>query len=248
VEAFDPTYWIPSARHTKVEGLTETKSSLVDSWTVQVPIAEGSPNTTEIRIRMFLLPVHAWTSLLRVTLKNSLHVFDDHMVSYLRNEREVEIGSEPRLKLKKHQMNAWLRVEIEFIAEADEAFGVAATKQGVRLQQYAADLILEHDNARFERTITDMRKTIRDGRVLTRKSCGWRSSTLPCMRIRACRALPTSDSPLRSSSPSVRRIHVSDPFSSAFYLGGRSICLPGIWSKTMSSFAKRSGMSGSASP
>src|SRR5438105_3067829 len=34
VEAFDPTYWMPSARHTKVEGLTETKSALVDSWTV----------------------------------------------------------------------------------------------------------------------------------------------------------------------------------------------------------------------
>src|SRR4029077_20799486 len=76
VEAFDPTYWMPSARHTKVEGITETKSALVDSWTVQIPVAEGQLfNTTEVRIRMFLLPVHAWASLPRVTLKNGLHVF-----------------------------------------------------------------------------------------------------------------------------------------------------------------------------
>ena len=163
VEAFDPTYWMPSARHTKVEGLTETKSALVDSWTVQIPVAEGQLfNTTEVRIRMFLLPVHAWASLPRVTLKNGLHVYDDHTVSYLRNGREVEIGPEPRLKLKKHHTNAWFRVEIEFTGEADEAFGVAANKQGVRLQQFAADTILEHDDGRFQRTITDIRKTIRD--------------------------------------------------------------------------------------
>ena len=166
VEAFDPTYWMPSARHTKVEGLTETKSSLVDSWTVQIPVAEGQLfNTTEVRIRMYMLPVHAWASLPRVTLKNGLHVFDDHMVSYLRNEREVQIGAEPRLKLKKHHTNAWLRVQIEFTGEADEAFGVAANKQGVRLQQFAADIILEHDDCRFKRTITDIRKTIRDGQL-----------------------------------------------------------------------------------
>ncbi len=162
VEAFDPTYWMPSARHTKVEGLTETKSALVDSWTIQIPIAEGLFDRTEVRIRLFLLPVHAWASLPRVTLKNSLHVFDDHMVSYLRNGREVEIGAAPRLKLKKHSTNAWLRVEIEFTGEADEAFGVAANKQGVRLQQFAADYILEHDDGRFLRNITDIRKTIRD--------------------------------------------------------------------------------------
>src|SRR5262245_8832113 len=77
VEAFDPTYWMPSARHTKVEGLTETKSALVDSWTVQVPVSDGLFNTTEVRIRLFLLPVHAWASLPRATLKNSLHVYDD---------------------------------------------------------------------------------------------------------------------------------------------------------------------------
>jgi hypothetical protein len=162
VEAFDPTYSMPSARHTKVEGLAETKSALVDSWTVQVPVTEELFNKTEVRIRLFLLPVHAWASLPRVTLKNSLHVFDDHTVSYLRNGREVQIGAEPRLKLKKDSRDVWLRVEIEFTAEADEAFGVAANKQGVRLQQFAADAILKHDNKRFQGNVTDIRKTVRE--------------------------------------------------------------------------------------
>jgi len=162
VEAFAPTYRMPSARHAKVQGLTETRSALVDSWTVQLPVTEGSPNMTVVRIRMFLLPVHAWASLGRTTLNNSLHVFDGHIVSYLRNEREVEIGAEARLNLKKHSINAWLRVEIEFTADGDEVFGVAANKQGVRLQEYAAELIFEHDDNRFQRNITDMRKTIRD--------------------------------------------------------------------------------------
>jgi hypothetical protein len=162
VEAFDPTYWMSAARHTKVEGLTEAKSSLVDSWTVQVPVAEGSKNTTEVRVRMFMLPVQAWAALPRVTLKNALHVYDNHTVSYLRNGREVEIGAEPRLKINKHHTNAWFRVEVEFTGEADEAFGVAANKQGVRLQGFAAGAILEHDDGRFLRIITDIRKTIRE--------------------------------------------------------------------------------------
>jgi hypothetical protein len=162
VEAFDPTYWMPSARHTKVEGLVETRSALVDSWTVRVPIIDGSPNTTEVRVRMYLLPVNAWAGLPRETLKNRLHVFDDHYVSYLRNGREVEIGAEPRLKLNKHQTNAWLRVEIDCTAEADEAFGVAANKQGVRLQQFAADAILEYDDGRFSKNVADIRKSIRE--------------------------------------------------------------------------------------
>src|SRR5262249_51644067 len=56
----------------------------------------------------------------------------------------------------------WFRVEIEFTGEADEAFGVAANKQGVRLQQFAAKVILEHDDGRLLRTVTEIRKTIRE--------------------------------------------------------------------------------------
>ena len=109
-----------------------------------------------------MLPVQAWAALPRVTLKNALHVYDNHTVSYLRNGREVEIGAEPRLKINKHHTNAWFRVEVEFTGEADEAFGVAANKQGVRLQGFAAEAILDHDDGRFLRNITDIRKTIRE--------------------------------------------------------------------------------------
>jgi len=161
VEAFDPTYWMTSARHTKIDGLADKRSSLVDSWSVPIPIGDGR-TTTEIRIRLFMLPVHSWASLPRATLRNSLHVYDDHTVSYMRNEREIEIGPEPRLKLKKHHTNTWLRVEIDFNGDADEAFGVSTNKQGVRLQEFATEAILKHDTKRFESGISSIRKAIRD--------------------------------------------------------------------------------------
>ncbi len=160
VEAFDPTYWMPSARHTKVEGLTTTQSHLVDSFEVQVPLADGSKNTATVRVRMFLLPVQEWSQLSRPVLKNALQVFDDHMVSYLRNDREVDIGAAKKLKIPKHATNTWFRVEIAFPADADEAFGVAANKQGVRLRDHAVDAILEADDGRFGRAVVEMRKRI----------------------------------------------------------------------------------------
>ena len=106
---------------------------------------------------MFLLPVEAWAALPRETLKNKLHVYDDHTVSYMRNDREVEIGAEPCLKLRT-LTNNWFRVEIDSNGEADAGLGVAANKQGVRLQEYVAKLILE----RLESLITQVRKTIRE--------------------------------------------------------------------------------------
>jgi hypothetical protein len=39
---------------------------------------------------------------------------------------------------------------------------VAANKQGVRLQQFAAHTILDHADGRFSRTVTDIRKSIRE--------------------------------------------------------------------------------------
>ena len=58
VEAFDPTYWMKSARHAKVEGLTTKQSRMMQSFEVQVPASEGSTHTAAVRVRMFLLPVH----------------------------------------------------------------------------------------------------------------------------------------------------------------------------------------------
>jgi Histidine kinase-, DNA gyrase B-, and HSP90-like ATPase len=142
VEAFDPTYWMTTARHAKVEGLTATQSRLVQSWQIPIPVAEGSEETALVKVKLYRLPYEEWNALSYTVLKK-LHVYDDHTISFLRNGREVAIGTEAKLKLKKHHTNNWLRLEIEFPGELDEGFGVAANKQGVRLKKYVADAILK---------------------------------------------------------------------------------------------------------
>ncbi len=144
VEAFDPTYSMPSARHTRVEGLPVLHSQLVRSWPIEIPVSDNSATTTTVKVRLFALPYDQWSGLSRKILKNDLHVFDDHTVSFMRNDREVEIGSSyPKLKLRRHSDLTWLRVEIDFSGEADEGAGVAANKQGVRLTEYFAERIVE---------------------------------------------------------------------------------------------------------
>jgi Histidine kinase-, DNA gyrase B-, and HSP90-like ATPase len=143
VEAFDPTYWMKSARHTRVEGLMETRSRLVGSWPIDIPVSEGSDQTSRITAKLYALPYEAWSGLPRKMLKNDLHVYDDHTVSFMRNDRELEIGTEPKLKLKKHHTNNWIRLEVDFSGEADEGFTVASNKQGVRLKEYVARAILD---------------------------------------------------------------------------------------------------------
>jgi hypothetical protein len=142
VEPFDPTYWMKSSRHTRVAGLSETRSRLVGSWPIEVPVSEGATDTTRVVVKLYALPYEAWSSLPRKVLKDML-VFEDHTVSFMRNDRELEIGSEPKLNLKRHATNNWLRVEIDFTGESDEGFTVAANKQGVRLKKYVADRIVE---------------------------------------------------------------------------------------------------------
>ncbi len=163
VEAFDPTFWMPEARHTQVEGITEKQSKLIGSWPIEVPISEGSTRKTTVTVRVFMLPVDDWSGLSRTILKNQLRVFDDHAVSFMRNDREVEIGWEPKLKLKKHHISQWLRVEIDFTGEADEGFGVAANKQGARLKEYVADAIIQHGE--FSEAIAFARRTIQEAKA-----------------------------------------------------------------------------------
>ena len=144
VEAFDPMYWMTEARHTRMENLEPTRSRLIGSWPIEIPVGEGSAETTTIVARLYALPYEQWSTLPRKVLKNDLHVFDDHTVSFVRNDREVEIGSSyPKLKIRKHSSSIWLRVEIDFPGEADEGFGVAANKQGVRLKEYVSERIVD---------------------------------------------------------------------------------------------------------
>ncbi len=161
VEAFDPTYWMTEARHARVEGVTVTRSRLVGSWTISAPVAEGARDTTPIQVRLFALPYDEWGSLPRKTLKNDLHVFEDHTVSFMRNDREVEIGSEPKLKVRRHHTNNWLRLEVDFDGAADEGFGVAVNKQGVRLKEYVSELIVDQ----IGEELATLRQTIKEAQA-----------------------------------------------------------------------------------
>lgn len=143
VEAFDPTYWMSSARHTRVEGLATTQSRLIKSWRIDVPIAEDSPVKAPVSVRLYLLPFEEWGQLPRKVLKNDLHVFEDYTVSFMRNDREVAVGSDAKLKLRQHHTNNWLRLQIDFTGEHDEGFGVAANKQGVRPKGYVYEHIVD---------------------------------------------------------------------------------------------------------
>jgi hypothetical protein len=143
IEAFDPTYWMLNARHTKIEGLSETRSRLVHSWpNIEVPIEEGSKETGTVSAKLYMLPMEAWYDLPRKTLRD-LQVFEDHLVSFVRNGREVHIGTVAELSGRRHADAVWMRLQIDFGGDLDEAFGVAMNKQGVRPKKYALDCIRE---------------------------------------------------------------------------------------------------------
>lgn len=146
VEAFDPTYSMSSARHTRIEGLPAKLSKLIISKQIEVKVAEHSVATAPITIRLYRLPIEEWSSLPRKTLRNDLKVFDGSTVSILRNDREVFAGAMPWLTTQ-HSVTHWYRVQLDFPGLLDEAFGVAANKQGVRLKGYVQDAVKDaiHD-------------------------------------------------------------------------------------------------------
>ncbi len=142
VEPVDPTYSMPNARHVRLEDVPVKMSRLIVSKQVPVRIAERSERTAPITIKLYRLPIEEWSSLPRKTLRNDLKVFDESTVSILRNDREVFAGPMAWLTTR-HSVSHWYRVQIEFPGVLDEAFGVAANKQGVRLKGYVEDAIKE---------------------------------------------------------------------------------------------------------
>ncbi len=141
VDAFDPTYSMPNARHVRfLEGVTAKTSNLAVPKTVNIPISEGSKETAPIQIKIYKLPIEEWSTLPRKTLKNDLRVFDGLTVSMLRNDREVFAGGMPKIT-SRHSVTHWYRVQIDFPGLLDEAFGVASNKQGVRLKGYVEEAI-----------------------------------------------------------------------------------------------------------
>lgn len=155
-QAVDPTYSMPSARHTTVEGLGVKTSRLVVPKTVQIPLSDTTTETAPVHIKVYALPIEDWSKLPRKVQSNALRLFDGQVVSILRNDREVHAGYLQGV-VAKHSETHWLRVEIDFSGELDEAFGVASNKQGVRLKSYVADLIASV----IEGDITTVRQEIR---------------------------------------------------------------------------------------
>jgi hypothetical protein len=143
VDAFDPTYFMVDARHTKyLEGLgISTHSRLYLSKPIEIKIsgAENSPTATAM-VKIFRLPIEDWAGLSRKTLKNDLRVFDGQTVTMLRNDREVASRAMPELTTR-HSVSYWYRIQIEFPGVLDEAFGVASSKQGVRMKDHVFEAI-----------------------------------------------------------------------------------------------------------
>jgi hypothetical protein len=140
VEAFDPTYSMPNARHARLVDLPAKTSRLLFAKPVDIPIREHGSETEKIIIRLYRLPIEEWSTLPRKVQKNDLQIFNSLTVSMLRNEREVFAGAMTELTTR-HGVSHWYRIQIDFPGSLDEAFGVAANKQGVRLKGYVKEAI-----------------------------------------------------------------------------------------------------------
>ncbi|HLG89119.1 MAG TPA: ATP-binding protein [Alphaproteobacteria bacterium] len=142
VEAFDPTYAMANARHSRFLGDEPKQSRLIVNRTLKIKLSENAEETAPIQIRIYRLPLEEWYGLPRKTLRNDLRVFDGLTVSILRNNREVFAGALPKITTR-HSVTHWYRIQIDFPGVLDEAFGVAANKQGVRMKGYVEDAIKE---------------------------------------------------------------------------------------------------------
>jgi hypothetical protein len=160
VEAFDPTYSMPNARHVRMLEPSMTKhSKLIVSKTVKIKVHEhgSEEDAVPITVKLFRLPIEEWSTLPRKILRSDLHVFDGLIVSILRNDRELFAGVLPKIT-RRHSVTNWWRLQIDFPGVLDEPFGVAANKQGVRLRGYVEDAIkdaigdeITHLNEEIER-------------------------------------------------------------------------------------------------
>ncbi len=141
VEAFDPTYSMPNARHVrKLDPSVAKYSKLIVSKSVKIKLHENGTDEAPIVIKLFRLPMEEWAPLGRKVLNNDLRVFDGQIVSILRNDRELFAGGMPKITTR-HSVTNWWRLQIDFTGVLDEAFGVAANKQGVRLKGYVENAI-----------------------------------------------------------------------------------------------------------
>lgn len=141
VEAFDPTYSMPNARHARLD-VEPKQSRLILSKSVPVKLHENGPDAdrSPVTVKLYRLPYEEWSQLPRKVQKNDLRLFDGYTVSILRNGREVFAGPMPRITTR-HSVTHWYRLQIDIPGELDEAFGIASNKQGVRMKGYVEEAI-----------------------------------------------------------------------------------------------------------
>lgn len=137
LEPFDPTYWMAESRTARLPNVTPNRSRIVGTWSVEIPIEENEPETAPAVVKLYALPLEQWQQLDKKTLRNDLRVYSGELVSFMRNDREVDAKAVPELSGRVHAETHWLRIEIDFDGRLDEAFGVAMTKQGTRMMEYA---------------------------------------------------------------------------------------------------------------
>jgi hypothetical protein len=142
---FDPCFHQEGAWHTRhIEGLAEMQSRLINTWTIPVPIEDGSPVTKDIHVRLYRLPIAEWEQLPYKVQKNDLRLFEHKGISFVRNDREVHLGWMTSILGRMGTRDSWWRLEVDFPAELDEACGVAVNKQGVRPHAHVCDLIKKY--------------------------------------------------------------------------------------------------------
>jgi hypothetical protein len=129
-----------NARHTRLVDLPAKTSRLLFAKPVDIPISEHGSETDKVIIRLYRLPIEEWSTLPRKVQKNDLQIFNSLTVSMLRNDREVFAGAMTELTTR-HAVSHWYRIQIDFPGSLDEAFGVAANKQGVRPKGYVKEAI-----------------------------------------------------------------------------------------------------------
>src|SRR5207245_2638115 len=95
VQPFDPTYSMASARHAAIPEIKVKESRLRFSKVVEVPRSEvqrgaetDQVEKVPITVRLYELPIEDWGPLPFKVRKNDLHLYDDHTISVLRNDRE----------------------------------------------------------------------------------------------------------------------------------------------------------------
>ncbi|WP_200962076.1 ATP-binding protein [Pseudovibrio sp. POLY-S9] len=159
VTAFDPTYSMANARHRQYLDEIEAKGSkLVTAKLIEIPIHDKEDSeTAQIKISLFKLPIEEWYHLPQKTLRNDLHVFNGQTVSILRNGRELFADRMPELTTR-HSITHWFRVQIDFPGDLDEAFGVAANKQGVRPKGYVKEAIKKGVGEDISTVINEIRR------------------------------------------------------------------------------------------